>query len=297
MKQAILITAYKNFSHLDDLVTYFDTNFSIYIHIDKKSSISEEQIAALRSKENVAHVSQKYKINWGDINHLKSIIYLAQEALSNQENTYFHLITGHDYPIRKLDDFIAFGQENQYLDFMEYHTLPYEPWPEGGMDRLSRYNMYDFIDGRSGLGERLVKGFSKIQRKIGFRRSFDKNFPSLYGGSTYWSLSRKSLEYVFEYMEKYPSYLKRFKFSFCSEEIFFQTILLNSPRKEKITNDNLRFIVWEERNGNFPANLDSTDYESIKKTNALFARKFEFPYSQSLLDQIKMDVFVQPEFK
>lgn len=288
--QAILITAYKNYHHLEDLVNFFDGSFNIYIHIDKKSSISKENLNKLSSKERVQYVSQQYKINWGGINHLKAILELTKEAVNNKENKYFHLITGHDYPIKPLEEFSQFFEKNKGNDFMEYHTLPYSSWPENGMDRLSRYNMYDLLDGRTGLNERLIKGFSKLQKEVGFKRSFSKDFPPLFGGSTYWSLKRESLEYVFQYMNDHPKYLKRFKYSFCSEEIFFQTILLNSPMKETILNNNMRFIIWEERNGNFPANLDFSDYENIKNSDALFARKFEYPVSESLLNKIKADI-------
>ena len=289
--QAILITAYKNYSHLEDIIDFFDHNFSIYIHIDRKSYISQQELSKLRNKANVHYISQTYKINWGGINHLKAIIELLGEAVKNSDNNYFHLITGHDYPIKPLDEFISLEKDNTRI-YMEYHTLPYQPWPEGGMDRLSRYNMYDLIDGRSGLGERLIKGFSKLQKKLGIKRGFDKNFPKLYGGSTYWSLSREAVEYCFRYMDEHPEYYPRFKYSFCSEEIFFQTILLNSELKEKIINDNKRFIVWEERNGNFPANLDDSDYNNIKNSQALFARKFEFPISEALLTEIKKSLSI-----
>ncbi len=285
--QAILITAYKNYSHLEELVDFFDDTFSIYIHIDMKSSISSSQEAQLLSKSNVKFVSRQYKINWGGINHLLSILLLAKRALHDNDNLYFHLITGHDYPIKSLEAFSEFLSSSQDKDFMEYHSLPYDAWPEGGMDRLSRYNFYDILDGRKGIRKRLIEGFSKLQKKIGFKRKFKKGFPPLYGGSTYWSLRRESLEYVFKYMSENPGFLGRFKYSFCSEEIFFQTILLNSPLRGNIINNNLRFIVWEERNGNFPANLDDSDYESILKSNSLFARKFEYPVSASLFLRVK----------
>lgn len=285
--QAILITAYKNYAHLNELVNFFDRNFSIYIHVDKKSLIDEKNLSDLRRKKNVFLVSQEYKINWGGINHLKAILLLANRALENNQNTYFHLITGHDYPIKTLSDFYGFHEANKDKNFMEFHTLPYSAWPEEGMDRLSRYNLYDLIDGRNGFGERLIKGFSKIQKILGFTRKFYPGFPKLYGGSTYWSLNRCSLEYVFHYMKEHPRFLKRFKYSFCSEELFFQTILLNSSVKDSIINNNMRYIVWEERNGNFPANLDENDYENIIKSDALFARKIEYPVSSILFSKIK----------
>jgi hypothetical protein len=64
---------------------------------------------------------------------------------------------------------------------------------------------------------------------------------------------------------------------------------MNSPLKENAVNNNLRFILWEQRNGNFPANLDETDYEAIKASDAFFARKFEYPVSERLLKMLEND--------
>ncbi|SHG25394.1 beta-1,6-N-acetylglucosaminyltransferase [Dysgonomonas macrotermitis] len=288
--QSVLITAYKNIQHLEEIIDFFDDNFNIYIHIDKKSVIPSGAIDELYKKGNVKYISRKYKINWGGLNHLLAILDITRQAFDNNENQYFHLITGHDYPIKPKEEFDIFYQKNKGLNFMEYHQLPYEPWPEQGMDRLSRYNMYDLIDGRSGKNEILLKRFSKLQKLLGIKRSFRKDFPQQHGGSTYWSLSRESIGYTFSYLKENPWFLKRFKYTFCAEEIFFQTILMNSPLKDKIINNNMRFIVWENRNGNFPANLDLTDYNNIQNTEALFARKFEYPTSGQLLSLIKKDL-------
>lgn len=288
--QAILITAYKNIEHLKSIINFFDSRFSIYIHIDKKSSIELDDIYVLSKYENVKYVSKKYKINWGGLNHLRAILDLSEKAIENTHNSYFHLITGHDYPIQKLDYFMQFEIENSNKIFMEYHALPYYAWPEGGIDRLSRYNFYDLVDGRSGWKQHFIKKSSKLQKLLRIKRKFSPDFPKLYGGSTYWSMSREALYYVFSYMKNNPKYLERFKYSFCSEEIFFQSILLNSELSSNIINNNLRFIVWEKRNGNFPANLDLTDYQQIKESKALFARKFEYPVSEQLFSKIYKDI-------
>lgn len=285
--QAILITAYKNIQHLEEIIRFFGDGFNIYIHIDKKSPIDQKSIDLLSERKNVQYISRKYKINWGGLNHLLAILDVASAAFSDDRNEYFHLITGHDFPIKSRASFFDFFNQNKDLNFMEFHKLPYLSWPEGGMDRLSRYNLYDLIDGRTGRTEILLKRFSKIQKLFGIKRRLYKGFPDQYGGSTYWSLSKQAMTYIFSYLKENPKYLKRFKYTFCAEEIFFQTILLNSPLKENIVNNNLRFIVWENRNGNFPANLDITDYNLIESSDALFARKFEYPTSVELLSTIK----------
>jgi len=288
--QAILITAYKNFEHLKNLVDFFDESYSVYIHIDQKSEVPAKYIEYLDQKSTVRLISREFNINWGGVNHLNAILLLAREALKDKSNIAFHLITGHDYPIKNLEEFNRFHFVNGTNSYMEYFPLPFDSWPRGGIDRLSRYNINDYVDGRKGLKKIFVEGVLKLQRIFGITRKFSDKFPKLYGGSTYWTLSRDCVEYVFKYMDAHPDFKKRFDYSFCSEEIFFQTVLLNSPLKDNIIQDNLRFIVWEVRNGNFPANLDMRDFEDITKSKALFARKFEFPVSSELLSKINQKI-------
>ena len=289
MLQAVLLTAYKNINHIQEVVDLLhDKKFVFFIHIDKKSQIQQNEINILLKNDNVKLVSREFSINWGGINHLRAILHLLSEALKDEGIEYFHLITGHDFPVKPSGYINSFMEENRGKEFMEVNKLPYFKWPgKGGVERLTLYNFYDLVDGRSGWGRRFINYSQKIQRRLGIKRRFSKDFPDLYGGSTYWSLSREFIMYVFNYMSNNPGYLRRFRYSFCSEEIFFQTLLYSSSFKDKVVNDNLRFIVWEERNGNFPANLDDSDYEQIMNSNALFARKFEYPVSENLLRKIK----------
>ncbi|MDR1809463.1 MAG: beta-1,6-N-acetylglucosaminyltransferase [Prevotella sp.] len=290
MEHFILITAYKNVEHLYKIVDFFDaanSKFSFYIHLDKKSVLPEAALNKLREKACVKLVSRQYKVNWGGVNHLKAILLLIEEALKDSGDGYFHLITGHDFPVQPPEKFSAFFEENKEKEFLEYNKLPYSKWENGGFDRLLFYNPYDLFDGRSGLRENIAKKIIKIQKTIRFRRKLPLNFPNLYGGSTYWSLSRKCIEHIYKYVETHPEFLKRFDYTFCAEEIFFQTIILNSPFSGNAVNNNLRFIVWEKRNGNFPANLDESDYEAIKASGAFFARKFEYPVSERLLEKFE----------
>ncbi|NDW18279.1 hypothetical protein D0T53_06930 [Dysgonomonas sp. 216] len=287
MQHAIIITAYKNIEHLIKIATFFNyDNFKIYIHIDRKSKVSASDTEKLSQIKSIELISQKYKINWGGINHLKAILHLSEEALKDSSNEYIHLITGHDYPIKSCKNIDSFIYNNKGKEFMEVQKLPYERWPHGGLDRIEQYNFYDYLNGRSGFGRVFIALTKKLQTLIKFKRKLPKWFPPLYGGSTYWTLSSECVKYVLQHTNSNPAYLARFKYSFCSEEIFFQTLIMDSPFKHNVVNNNLRFIFWKERNGNFPANLDDSDFESLINSDALFARKFEYPVSQSLLNEV-----------
>ena len=289
MKQAILITAYKNYSHLENIIKFFDADFQIYIHMDKKSYVSERDLIQFKSYPQVKIFIQKYKVNWGGLNHLKSIIHLLELASRDEKNQYFHLISGHDYPIKSLNQFKDFFQENRELSYLEYFKVPFDGWGNnGGLGRLEYYNLFDVFNYKDSQEVRWINKALSYQKKIGIKRSFPSWFPQVYGGSTWWSLSKKAVEYVKDFQAKHPDYLKRFRHTLCSEEFYFQTILMNLPIKEKVFNDNLRYIDWTPRNGNNPAVLDLTDLEKLEISNAFFARKFDFPVSGELLKHLKI---------
>ena len=288
MKQAILITAYKNINHLKKIANCFDDNFSIYIHIDKKSRLSDKEIDELKKIKNVIFVSRYFKTNWGGMNHLNSILLLLKEAIKSKEIEYFHLISGHDFPIKSPEKMNDFMLANKGKEFIEHFEMPAKVWANGGMDRILLYNLHDIIDGKGRYGK-YINNFIKLQKKLNIKRNMN-DFPKLYGGSTWWSLSFDCCNYVLDYMDKNPSFLKRFRHTFCAEEIFFQTIILNSPFKKNVVNDYLRFIVWETKNGNCPANLDESDFENIEISEKIFARRFEYPVSNALVEKIKKTI-------
>lgn len=286
-KQAILITAYKNYNHLEEIIAFFDENFEIYIHIDKKSKISKDELSLLLNNEIVKLVSQKYKVNWGSFNHLKSILYLSNEALKNNHNKYFHLISGHDYPTKSIEEFDYFIK-NAEKDHLDCFDMSFTGWGiNGGYDRLEHYNFYDLFNWKIDFQKKIIKKLLKWQKQIGFKRRISIDMPKMYGGSTWWSLSRISLEYVIEFSKNNPSFFKRFRYTFCPEEFYFQTVLINSKLKSKIVNSNLRYIDWSNRNGNNPSILDESDFHEIEVSKSFFARRFEYPVSMKLLQKIK----------
>jgi len=168
MKQGILITAYKNFDHLIDIIRFFDDHFEIYIHIDKKCTPPAETLQRIRTLKNVKFVSSAYKVNWGGLNHLKSILLLAEEALKNPELSYIHLISGQDFPSKDVSYFKDFMHKSRRNDFLEYATMPAPFWSRGGMDRLEQYNFYDVFDARK-YGKWIVKLIT-LQRMLKIKR-------------------------------------------------------------------------------------------------------------------------------
>lgn len=288
MKQAILITAYKNYHHLEKIINFFDDNFTIYIHLDKKSIISKEQLIAIKNVPRVKLFVRKYTINWGSLNHLKSILYLIKKALEDHENYYFHLISGHDFPIKKRISFFEYFEKNKHVEHLNYFDVPKPSWGDnGGMDRLDYYNLCDLLNLKNYRHKKVIERFITLQKKVKFKRTMPSKMPKLFGGSTWWSLSRDCVQYVMNYTKENKFYLKRYKYTLCSEEFYFQSIIMNSSFALNVKNTNLRYIDWGARNGNNPAILDHTDLEKLYETQAFFARKFEYPESIEIINLIE----------
>lgn len=125
-------------------------------------------------------------------------------------------------------------------------------------------------------GNIIIGLFLRFQKKIKLRRTPPKQFKDqLFGGSTYWSLNRSALEYVVNYTKTNPDFLRRLSFTFCAEEMYFQTVLINSEWSSTISNDNLRYIDWSSGRGGYPAFLDITDFEQLLASKKYFARKIK----------------------
>ncbi len=284
MKQAILIITHKDLDYLKELIKFFDDDFYFYIHIDRKSQLSEKKITQLKNMKNVKFVSRKYNINWGEVNFTKSILLLAKEVTKNKEIEYVHLISGQDYPIKTPKEIKNILTKYKGMEFLGNFELPNDKWrlDNGGMDRIDYFNFYDIFNGKTKIGRITIRSLVKIQKILNFKRS-RKNLPKLYGGSNWWTLSLPCLTYVVNFIENNPSYLKRFNYTFASDEIFFHTIIMNSPFQKNVINNDLRYIDWNRRNGSKPAVLDQTDYDKMIKSDKIFARKFDPKISKDLL--------------
>jgi hypothetical protein len=284
MKHGVLILAHQYPHHLADLINAFDEDFYFYIHLDKKNKFTNADIAALKKIPRVELVSEALRVRWGGFNHLKSILLLVKEALKRNDLEYFHVISGQDYlikPVRVIKKIF----ENNSADYLDYFEVLNSKWESEWMKRLFYYGFYEIFNSKSFLGSKITTAIIVLQQKLRFSRTLPNL--KLYGGNGWWSLSRASIEYVMNYTARDPSLLKRLRFTFCPDEVYFQTILMNSPLKDKIVNNNLRFIDWTKRNGNFPANLDESDFQVLADSDKIFARKFDFPISEKLKRLIK----------
>jgi len=281
MKQAILITAYKDLNFISNILQYFDNDFDFFIHVDKKC---KEDITFLQNDLRV-NVYRKYRIEWGGSNHIFAILLLIQEAFKVRKYEYYHLITGSDLPIKPLSEFKAYFENHRTDNFIEHFPLPHSDWgAEGGMDRIKYYWLgYNTVDVRNGWWQ-IVRFTLRVQRKLKIQRKFVYFDGKLWGGSTYWSLSRNAISKIIEFISENSGFVQRFQFTSIGEEIFIQSIL-KSFNDVELVNNYLRYINWG-KDQSTPIILTEENHDEIIRSNCFFARKFDKEKSIKLMKSL-----------
>ncbi|MDR1764361.1 MAG: hypothetical protein LBR64_10510, partial [Dysgonamonadaceae bacterium] len=268
MKTGILILAHNNPNQLKYLVEALKQDFSIFVHIDAKCDIPVDFIPA---GDNV-FVFKKHKIHWGDENTIYAMLDLFRISYERGCD-YSMLVSGADLPIKPLSAIKAKIQENPEINYVHYEKMPRSVWPlNGGFDRLTLY--WDAVKNRNKLtvGNYLFAALRAFQRITGLKR---KILPmDYYGGSTWLNLSREMIKLVLDFIEDNPKYVAQFRHTRNADEIFFQTIILNSKLADKVCKSDLRYVDWTS-GPEYPRTLTMDDYDKIMQSDALFARKFD----------------------
>ena len=293
MKHAILILAHKDVPQLIHLIEYFERDCLVFVHIDKKCSVSPEDMTKLSSMPQVAYISRKYAVRWGGFSILKAQMHLLRYAYENSHAECFHVLSGQDYPIKPFQEFIDFFQKNGAAQFLSFVHLPHKKWQDNTYERFDYYYLYDHVD-KSRMRDNLWhQRVIKWQKKLGIKRNVPRPFDHLYGGSQWFSVNRAAVQVLMEYHKKHKRFYNRLRMTFAPEETYFTTIICNLIPRQFIINDNRRFIRWKPENGNIPANLGPEHFHLLIESTSFFARKMQKPYCEELIRLL--DQYVMPD--
>jgi Core-2/I-Branching enzyme len=276
MRLAYIVSAYKYFEQLNRLVhRLHDVGVGVFIHVDERSGAIDTLVEATRGLGNV-HFLDRHPCVWGDFGHvaasLKGIEAIVRQAVRFD---YVILLTGQDYPIKTTRQIRDTLQRADGRSFMNYFPLPTSEWEGGGLDRIQRWHVHT-------ANRHLVlppRGWSFPKRR--FPRGFRP-----FGGSSYWCLAWECVWHVHQFARAHPRFVDFFRHVDVPDELFFQTVLLNSPLGERIVNDDLRHIEWRDHTSGSPSVLTSSDFPAIQASPKLFARKFDATVDAKVLDMV-----------
>lgn len=289
MNIAYLILAHEHPVLLERLVAALTTERSyFFIHIDKKTN--DRAFAATLRRKNVFPVASRFRIFWAGSNMVKATLSLMQMATDHPVHFgYYVMLSGTDYPIKSNATIYETLQEAKYEYVRHYRIPDFEElkYDNGGLARIEQFFYQDnrFLNTRPGqlpLLNFVSRTGNFLLKKIPIKRTFPEGLIP-YGGWQHMILTQACVDHVLDYMNKYPNYLRFFRFAHVSDEIAIQTIILNSPFRERVVNDNLKYINYQKSPTYV---LDLEDWPEIKKSTALFARKMNPVESAQLLEAI-----------
>jgi hypothetical protein len=294
MKIAYLILAHDQPLHFHRLIKALDSK-SVYffIHIDLKADISKFDYSG--SKTNISFVKNRVSVNHGGFSLTQAMITLLKVASASQDFDYFIFLSGRDYPIKDNNYIINFFEQNSDINFINFYPLVKNAKFVGNIKR------YHFVDIKSNF--KLLKPFLYLLNKFLPNRAFIEGMTP-YRGSQWFCLNKQTVNYIIQFLSSKESkkFIDFFKYAWGSDEIFFQTIVLNSnyavqcryyqrdiqDSNQFMEDENkayLHYIDWNPEREN-PATLDERDFQQLKATDALFARKFDEIKSEKLLKEI-----------
>ena len=194
-------------------------NSAFFIHIDLKADI--RKFSGIGGK-NIFLSEPRMPVYWGEFSQVEATIQLMRQALgSSTRYDYFVFLQGSDYPLRCSRYIEAFLERHSDWEFMSVVKMPAPGYPLAKINKL-RYP-----------SDKPVRRFaSRALAKLGLaQRDYRKYLGTLeaYAGDACWALSRDACAYILEFAGCNPHVERYFRNTFSPDEMFFHTILGNSP--------------------------------------------------------------------
>jgi len=271
MKHAYLIIAHNEFEVLERLICALDdVRNDIYIHFDRKL---KEYPACHTQYAGLFILTKRVDVRWGDLSVVEAEYALFEAACKRERYDYCHLLSGVDLPLKSQDFIHDFFDKHKGKEFIGYS--------QGNMDahierKVQRYHLFPGhfreTKGWKAFGRKFLRAaFIRLQIVLGIKRNRGVSFKK---GTQWVSITHDLAEYL---LARKTQVLDTYHHTFCSDEIFKQTICWNSPFRDKIYDPQdegrgcLRMINWKD---NQLIEWEEKDYDSLMQSEALFARKF-----------------------
>lgn len=275
MRLAHLVLAHNHAPQLTRLVKSLSSpNADVYIHLDKKAN--PEDFAAIKTIPNTYFIKKNVRMAWCEYSTIQGTLNGMEQILATGI-TYSHinLLSGNDYPLQnagKIEEFLFSNPDKTYM----YYDLIFNDWTHG-QRRMNSYCFGDF-----GFKGRYI--LQSLANMVLPRRHLPKGLKA-YGRSQWLTITPACTAYILYFIKANRDVQRFFRMTWAVDEVFFQTILCNSPSLRKnIVNDNLRYIMLNEEYR--PVTLTIADTERMSASGKFYARKFDSCVDSSILDYL-----------
>jgi hypothetical protein len=277
MRIAYLILTHKLPSQLRiliDLCQHPEADF--YIHLDKKVNL--KAFSDLLTEENIFFIQKRVRCRWGTYSLVQATINGLKEIQSKGGYDYINFISGQDLPLVSGEDFSNFLEKNKGHEFMS--CKPYDkmdPWWKKNESRFLKYNFQNWM----------LPG--KFRMQFLFNRVMpERKMPLgmvLSGESQWFCITTVLTDYLLQFLDTNPDYVRFFKYVWGADEFIFSTIAFNSPFRPALAGI-LHYIDWDGPSDGHPKTLGVADLEDAFASGKIFARKFDITHDLDAVDQV-----------
>lgn len=297
MKLAIVVLAHDRPEQLALLLSALrHPQVRVYLHVDRRSDLAPIATALADMGVREAELLPRHATAWGSV----ELVDAALEGLARGAGDgcdHFALISGQDFPLRPVEEILAFFERAGSRSYLEHFPLPTSRWRFEGRERTDFYT-YTVLGRRETCiprGEdtsffnrkgRLLNEVLRIRSALKPARHFP-SYIHPFGGSQWWNLSRAAAERVLDFIDEHPDYRHYHTHTLAPDEVFFQSILLGTDfaAEHEIVNDTLRFMCWPEKESH-PRVLTINDLPALRESEALFGRKFDAAVDEAVLARL-----------
>ncbi|WP_293887059.1 MULTISPECIES: beta-1,6-N-acetylglucosaminyltransferase [unclassified Sphingobacterium] len=271
LKHAYLILAHNEFDVLQKLVHCLDDKRNdIYIHFDQKVAQLPE-LSTQHAQLCVLHA--RVDVHWGDVSVVAAEYRLFETAAAQQQYAYYHVLSGVDLPLKSQDEIHAFFAAHQGQEFIGFQKGNCDKEIDRKVRRIHFYpNRFRAGKGLSAYWYRAARAFSlRFQGLFGLYRNQDVIFKK---GTQWVSVTDAFVRYLLTHKS---AVLKMYQHTFCSDEIFIQTLCWNSRFRLKRHHTNSEYHDCQRMIGWHKGELTewtSADFDRLIASDLLFARKF-----------------------
>jgi Core-2/I-Branching enzyme len=282
MKVVFLILMHKNSEQTIRLIERLDSPASIFIvHVDRRASDAiYRPMVAWAARHNRVHLAKRCSCRWGGFGIVAATLECLRAALRlGQDFDYAMLLSGQDYLIKPLAAVFEFLRAQRGKQFIEVFRIDLpNRWSgnAGAFEPTHRVFWYHLA-------------FRSRWIHVPIRRGLPYGMKP-YGGSQWWCLTYECVAAIDKVVRSKPKVLRYFRNVFIPDEIIFQTIVSNSRFAGDVLCDDLHYADWTRPNPWPPRILDASDFERIRSSGKLFARKFDIAHDRSVLDKIDREL-------
>ncbi len=249
------------------------------LHFDRRAPAALHELGReLVATHLNVHLLPAQRIVWGGPAMIDVQLQAMAVALARGIRwTHFLNLTGQDFPLKSREEMLARLEAGKsYLSWFDPERSSL--W-SNARERIERYHLswpwLQQLLAVPGLGRRLRRwcGWqNQLPWLPGYRRRVPGYF-RYYGGANHVALARPAVEHLLHDPDALR--LRRWlRGAAHSDEIVFQSVLLNSPLAPTLVNESLREIDFP-RHAPHPRTFTSEDLPRLLRSRALLARKFD----------------------